>query len=131
MVSKKWTFHKELSFASNCFIFWKFCFSLRTSYKELICCTNNPNAHICTFCERCSFILRCFFSVSILKAQQIFEIETIIPYRLSSYDNVTVSNYHDRHTIMYSPYKARWRIPKLILKSCTMSFNTLNNISIF
>ena len=38
--------------------FWKFCFSLRTSYKELICCTNNPNAHICTFCKRWSFIWR-------------------------------------------------------------------------
>ena len=46
--------------------FWKFCFSLRTSYKELICCTNNPNAHICTFCKRWSFIWRCFFPVSIL-----------------------------------------------------------------
>ena len=31
--------------------FSKFCFSLRTSYKELIYCTKNPNAHICTFCE--------------------------------------------------------------------------------
>ena len=32
--------------------FWKFCFSLRTSYKELFCCTNNPNAHVCTFGKR-------------------------------------------------------------------------------
>ena len=48
--------------------FWKFYFSLRTSYKELICCSNNPNAYICTFCKRWSFILRCFFPVSILKA---------------------------------------------------------------
>ena len=47
--------------------FWKFCFSLRTSYKELICCTNNPNTHICNFCKRWSFIWRCFFPVSILK----------------------------------------------------------------
>ena len=45
----------------------KFCFSLRTSYKELICCTNNPNIHICNFCKRWSFIWRCFFPVSILK----------------------------------------------------------------
>ena len=48
--------------------FWKFCFSLRTSYKELIWCTNDPNAHIRTFCKRWSFIWRCFFHVSILKS---------------------------------------------------------------
>ena len=30
-------------------------------------CINNPNAHIPTFCKRWSFILRCFFLVSILK----------------------------------------------------------------
>ena len=30
--------------------FWKFCFNLRTSYKELIWCTNDPNAHAPTFC---------------------------------------------------------------------------------
>ena len=41
MVSSKWTYHKGRSFASNYFIFWKFCFSLRTSYKELIWCTND------------------------------------------------------------------------------------------
>ena len=46
--------------------FWKICSSLRTSYKEMICCTNNPNAHISTFCERWSFIWRSFFPVSIL-----------------------------------------------------------------
>ena len=50
--------------------FWKFCFSLRTSYKELICCTNNPNAHICTFYKRWSFIWRCFFRVSTLKKRK-------------------------------------------------------------
>ena len=47
--------------------FWKFCFSLRTSYKTLISCTNNPNTHIRTFCKRWSFIWRYFFPVSILK----------------------------------------------------------------
>ena len=47
--------------------YWIFCFSRRTSYKELICCTSNPNAHICPFCKRWSFIWRCFFPVSILK----------------------------------------------------------------
>ena len=28
---------------------WKFCFSLRTSYQELIWCTNDPNAQIPIF----------------------------------------------------------------------------------
>ena len=46
---------------------WKFCFSLRTSYKELIWCTNGRNAHMRTFCNSWSFIWRCFFPVSILK----------------------------------------------------------------
>ena len=30
-------------------IFWKFCFSLRPSYKELFCWRNDPNVHIHTF----------------------------------------------------------------------------------
>ena len=46
--------------------FWIFCFSLRTSYNELIRFTNDPNAHIRTFCKRWSFIWWCFFPVSIL-----------------------------------------------------------------
>ena len=41
--------------------------SVRTSFKELICCTNNPNTHICTLCKRWSFIWRSFFPVSICK----------------------------------------------------------------
>ena len=60
MVTTKWIYHEERSFASNYFNFWKFYTSLSTSYKELICCTNNTNAHICTFCKRWSFIWRCF-----------------------------------------------------------------------
>ena len=36
--------------------FWKFCSSLRTSYKDLIWCTNAPNAHIRYFCKRWSFV---------------------------------------------------------------------------
>ena len=67
MVSKKWTYYKERSFASNYLIYLKICFSLRASYKELIWCINDPNAHIPTFCKRWSFIWRYFFSVSILK----------------------------------------------------------------
>ena len=53
MVSIKWTYQKERSFASNCWFFWKFCFSLRTS-------TNDPNAYSRTFWRRWSFIWRCF-----------------------------------------------------------------------
>ena len=47
--------------------FWKCYFSLKTSYKELISCTNDQYAHICTFCKRFSFISWCFFPVIILK----------------------------------------------------------------
>ena len=42
MVNTKWIYHKERIFLSNYFIFWRFCFSLRTSYKELISCTQEP-----------------------------------------------------------------------------------------
>ena len=34
--SKKWTYHKERSFANNYFIFWKLHLSIRTSYKWLV-----------------------------------------------------------------------------------------------
>ena len=66
MVSTKWTYHKERSFASNYLIFLNFFFSLRTSYKELIWDTNHPNADIRTFCKHWSFIWQRFFPVSIL-----------------------------------------------------------------
>ena len=46
--------------------FWKFCFCLRTSCKELIWCTNYPNVHIGTFCKHWSFIWRCFLPVGII-----------------------------------------------------------------
>ena len=48
---------------------WRFCFSLRTSHKELIWCSNDPNVHIRTFCKRCSIIWRCFFPLSMLKKE--------------------------------------------------------------
>ena len=41
--------------------FRKFCFSWRTSYKEVTWCTNYPNVHICTFCKRWSFFDGAFF----------------------------------------------------------------------
>ena len=50
--------------------FWKFCFSLRTTYTEFVFCTNNPNALFCTFFKRWSFIWRCFFPVSILNSNK-------------------------------------------------------------
>ena len=46
--------------------FWKFCFSLRTSYNELIWCKNQLNVHIHTFLNHWSFIWQCFSPVSIL-----------------------------------------------------------------
>ena len=69
MRTTKLTYHKEWSFISNCFIFWKICFSFRTSWNELIWCTNDPNVHIRIFIfrKRWSLILGCLFSVSILK----------------------------------------------------------------
>ena len=66
MMTTKWTYHKNGVLPVTTLFFWKFCFSLRTSYEELICCTKNPNAHICTFWKRWSFIWRYFFLVSIL-----------------------------------------------------------------
>ena len=36
MATTKWIYHKEWSFASNFFFFWKICFSFRTSLIELI-----------------------------------------------------------------------------------------------
>ena len=67
MGSTKWTYHKGRSLPGNILFFWKFCFSLKTSYKELIGCTNYPNFHIYTFRKHWSFIWGSFFPVSIYK----------------------------------------------------------------
>ena len=67
MGSTKWTCHKERSFARSSLFFWKFCFSIRTCYKELIWSSNYPNICIHTFRKRWSFHWGCFFLVSILK----------------------------------------------------------------
>ena len=68
MATAKWTYHREWSLASNYLIhFWRICFSFRTSWKELIWCTNDSNVNIRIFCNRWRFILGCFFFVSILK----------------------------------------------------------------
>ena len=73
ILSTNWTYKKQGAFASSYLFFWKFCFSLRTFYKELICCTKNPNVHICTFCKCWSFIWRCFFPVSISYIKSTFQ----------------------------------------------------------
>ena len=73
MVSTKWTYQKERSLASKYFIFLKNLFQFkRTSYKEMIWCTNDPNAHIRTFCRRWNFIWQYFFPLSILKRVQFY-----------------------------------------------------------
>ena len=59
MESTKWTYNKWVLPVTT-FFFWKFCFSLRTSYKELIWCINYPNIRIHTFRKRWSFIWECF-----------------------------------------------------------------------
>ena len=66
IMSTKWTYHKQRSFASNYLIFWNISFSLRSSYKELIWCIKDPNVHIYTFHKRWNFIWWWFFPVRIL-----------------------------------------------------------------
>ena len=61
IVSTKWTYYKNGVLPVNPLLFWKFCSSLRTFYKELFWCTNHTNYHVRTFWERWSFICRCFF----------------------------------------------------------------------
>ena len=68
--------------------FWKFCFSLRTSYKEFIWCTNDPNDHIHTFRKRCSYIWGCFFPVSILKRKIHYPFKWIQLIEWSNYLNM-------------------------------------------
>ena len=68
IVTTKWTYHKKWSFDSNYLIFWKICFSFRTSQKELIWCTNDPDfLHIQIFRTHWSLTLGYFLPVSILK----------------------------------------------------------------
>ena len=46
MMSTKLTYRKERSFPVTTLFFRKFCFSVRTSYKEFIWCINDPNVHV-------------------------------------------------------------------------------------
>ena len=78
-------------------LFWKFCFSWRTSYKELICFTNNPNAQICIFCKHWRLIWRCFFPVSILKDTISLLVQQLIEKKCSNWffcktEDITHSN---------------------------------------
>ena len=77
--------------------FWKFCFSLRTFYKELIWCTNNPNAQIRTFCKCWSFIWRCFFPVIIFNA-----LDTIINAINEWFDKRGYANYKNNEGLFLS-----------------------------
>ena len=62
MGSAKWMYHKEQSFLPvPTFLFWKFCSSIRTSYKEFILCISFSNVHIHTFSKCWSFIWECIF----------------------------------------------------------------------
>ena len=76
MGSTKWIYHKEQNIS-------KFYFSLRTSYKELVRCTNYPKVHIHTFWKCKSFIWGCCFGIS----QFIFDdsLENVLVYRLIFY----------------------------------------------
>ena len=56
---------------------WKFCFSLRTFYKEFIWCTNYPIVHIHIFCKCWSFIWGCSSLWVSLKLILLQSLETI------------------------------------------------------
>ena len=60
MLSTKCTYRKGVFPVTN-FFFWKFCFGLSTSCKELIWCTDYPNVHTHTFRKRWTFMSRYFF----------------------------------------------------------------------
>ena len=65
-------------------IFWKSYFSLRTSYKELICCTSDPNTHIQSFDRRWSFTWGCFFPVSILKNKKGRNFHVLLSFQIKT-----------------------------------------------
>ena len=55
IVSTKWTSSQRTELVTLYFL-ENFVSVLRNSYKELVWCSNEPNAHIRTFCKRWSFI---------------------------------------------------------------------------
>ena len=74
--------------------FWKFYFSLRASYKELIWCTKYQNVDIHTFCKRWSSIWGCFFPVNILKTWFYFLIRNFF-LLLSLYTNINYAGHEE------------------------------------
>ena len=62
----KWTYHKERSFDTIWF-FWKFNFSIKTSYHTWLKVLTTQMFEFIFFLSVMSFILGCFFNVSILK----------------------------------------------------------------
>ena len=72
----KWSYHKERRFASGYFVFWKFCFSIRASYIELIC-TNYPNVHIHTFLSTGNLFEGAFSLWLSLKLILLLQLETV------------------------------------------------------
>ena len=67
MVSTKWTYHKEQSFASNYFTFLKILFQYKNLLERVNLMYNHSNAHTPTFCKPWIFIWLCFFHVSVFK----------------------------------------------------------------
>ena len=65
--SIKRTYHKGGVLPLTTLVFWKFGLRVKTSFNELIKCTNYPTFHIHTFRKGWSFIWRRFFPVSIFK----------------------------------------------------------------
>ena len=68
MATTKWTYHKEWSFASNCFIILENLFQFQHLLKRVN--LNDPSTHICIFRKHWSLTLASFFPVSILKYTQ-------------------------------------------------------------
>ena len=64
MVTTKWTYHKEWSFASNCLFFLENFFQFWNFLERVNLMYQRPKCHI--FHKRWSLILECFFPVSIL-----------------------------------------------------------------
>ena len=63
-------------------LFSKFCFSLRTSYRDWICCTNNPNVHICTFCKRRPFSEKIKLSIPLYQYPKVLYSLTLLYTKL-------------------------------------------------
>ena len=91
--------------------FWIFCFSLRTSYKELISFTNDPNGHVRTFCKCYSFIWRCFFPVTILNIPQADWPEVVAIWALLEKEKVKVHIF-DRFCFVGAHHQGRFKSTK-------------------